>query len=196
MEWVNLAKWEVKRSIPDDYQGARMKDFEFKFQPDPSLHGICLRGRTGTGKTHLACACAIARLNPSHPNSITTLRDHGFPIVGSIRFWSAPTLMSRIRSTFNKVTATETEYEILQEMIEPKILILDDLGAQSASDFSASTMYAIIAERRNRRKDTYVTTNKPLSEIHDWEPRIASRLAEFATIELPDIDRRVKKKRQ
>jgi len=103
---------------------------------------------------------------------------------------STPSLMVRLRSTFNG--SGETEFGILNELTKAKILLLDDLGAENDSSFSASTLYAILSERRNRRRVTIVTTNKTLAEIHEWEPRVASRLGEFATIKLPDIDRRIK----
>jgi DNA replication protein DnaC len=83
--------------------------------------------------------------------------------------------------------------QVLKEIAGYRTLILDDLGAEKQTDFSAATLYAIIARRRNWQQLTIVTSNQTLEEINAWEPRLASRLAEFHPIRLPDIDRRIQR---
>ena len=81
--------------------------------------------------------------------------------------------------------------EVFREFTEYRTLILDDLGAEKQTDFSAATLYAILARRRNLQRLTIVTSNQTLQEINAWEPRLASRLGEFSTVRLPNIDRRI-----
>lgn len=199
-EWGREALRFFSGIVPAEYRRARLNDFKDSINAediDYDSYGFCFRGPTGTGKTHLASAIAAEHLRPDHRHTIARERDLG----GSTRIYydpkdmvwvSTPSLMVRLRSTFNG--SGETEYQILQELTRAKVLILDDLGAEKQSDFSAATLYAIISERRNMRRVTIVTTNATLGDIHNWEPRIASRLSEFASIRLPDKDRRVGKK--
>jgi len=189
----------IRKVVPSEYQEACIGDFGESVVPgdiDYGQYGFCLRGKTGIGKTHMAAALAREYMNPEHPHTIVSeVRICGefsrYAYENDRFVWiSVPSLLSRIRSTFGNQRSRESEHDILMEMIGSKLMILDDLGSEKSSDFSASTLYAIISERRNWRKPTIVTTNQTLKEIASWEPRIASRLAEMATIRLPNVDRR------
>lgn len=202
-EWISLARSLFLSKVPKKYHTAKLKDFSDDIDQDSinwDKFGFCLRGKTGIGKTHLATGLARKYFNPDHPYSIIR------PVMVGGEFsrytyshkefkWiSTPKLIIRIRSSFNG--SGETELQILKEMVEPKLLILDDLGAEKVSDFSSSTLYAILSERINELKHTIVTTNQTLEEINTWEPRVASRLVTLEYIKLPDVDRRIQKARE
>jgi DNA replication protein DnaC len=76
-------------------------------------------------------------------------------------------------------------------MSKARVMVLDDLGAENVTDHSTSTLYAILSERINNQCVSIVTTNMSLKEINEWDARIASRLAELASIKLPEVDRRI-----
>jgi len=141
--------------------------------------GACIRGAVGAGKTFLACALARAYVE-RHPES-------------KGRFVLAPDWLSEIRSTFGRRDCP-TEKAIIDRDVRIDVLVLDDLGAEKQTDFSAAALYTLLSRRINAGKVTFVTTNQTLSEIARWEPRIASRLAceaDFAQIVLKNTDRRV-----
>lgn len=180
---------KIRSAIPRAYQAARMRDFEGLTVPASSV-GYCLRGGTGIGKTYLATALLVDGMRPDHARtSLEVERDTG-RLSWSLRWVAVPSLLCRIRSSFG-ARASETEAAIISDMVGVGWLLLDDLGAERQSDWSAATLYAIIAERRNQERMTIITTNQTLEEIAAWEPRLASRLAEMETVKLPDADRRL-----
>lgn len=179
INWKTEAKREINRIVPQAYRSSRLKDFEGMGVMIPQ-HGVFLSGRTGTGKTHLATALMIDLMRP----------DNDFSCGCSIGWQDVPGLLCRIRSSFRE-GRHESEMDIIAEMVGYGCLVLDDLGAEKQTDFSAATLYTIISRRRNAERTTIVTSNQTLAEINAWEPRLASRLAEFDTYKLPEKDRRV-----
>lgn len=184
--WKAQALADIGRTIPKAYQRARLRDFDDlpgAATLAEAKAGVFLTGKTGTGKTHLATALLVEHMKPDDTGN----RIH------SVCWTDAPGLLCRIRSSFRE-GRHESEMEIITEMVGYQCLLLDDLGAEKQTDWSAATLYTIIARRRNAERMTIVTSNQKLSEINQWEPRLASRLAEFATIRLPEIDRRLSRK--
>lgn len=190
-EWIKAARILISRVVPEEYREARLRSFEPEPVIDFGNEGVLLRGKTGIGKTWMATAIAIDMLDPAHNHTIARI-DPPNPVSYDIALaWiSTPMLMSRIRSTFRK-DSKESEHDIIEEVSRYRCLVLDDLGAEKITDFSASTLYAILSTRRNHRRFTIVTTNQTLEEINAWEPRMASRLAEYTAVALPDMDRRM-----
>jgi len=189
----------INSVIPAEYRSARLEDFGDSINQDDikwNPYGFCFRGDPKIGKTHMATALACEHLRPTHPHTIARLDESGtepkyiYPS-GCFSWITVPTLLARIRSTFNN--SGETEFDIIKKMSSTPLMVLDDLGAEAQSDFSSSTLYALISERRNRHRITIVTSNQRLSEINAWNPRITSRLAEMATVRLPSTDRRLTK---
>lgn len=191
-DWIDAARQVIAARVPKAYRAARLKDFPAPIA-DPLLlsHGICLRGGTGIGKTHLATALLIAGMDPAHPRTSAEQDRNTGRLSWDICWIDAPGLLCRIRSSFRD-NARESEMEIIDRLTSCSWLLLDDLGAEKQTDWSAATLYAIVARRRNAERITLVTTNQSLEEIAAWEPRLASRLAEMGTVRLPDRDRRIK----
>lgn len=177
----------MTRRLPAEYAGARPPDVPELLAVNPvgDGWGACFRGNPGIGKTYAAAALAYKLLL-------------GMNIPGNeppdkfLQFEMAPYLFIRIRDTF-KSSATETEKRIVDDMVRARVLILDDLGAERNTEYTASTLCTIIAKRRNDRRITIVTTNQSLDEVDEWSGRIASRLEEMAPVMLPDRDRRMRK---
>jgi DNA replication protein DnaC len=135
---------------------------------------LILKGGYGCGKTHLAAAIANYRLSMGH----TAL------------FVSTPDLLDHLRASFGP--SSETSYDQRFEQVRnASMLILDDLGSQSNSDWAQEKLYQIFNYRYNNQLPTIVTTNEELETI---EIRIRSRmvdpsLVQIITILAPDFRR-------
>ena len=70
-------------------------------------------------------------------------------------------------------------------------VVIDDIGAEKVGEFGLAEILALIDHRVSYLKPTIVTTNLTLAEIHELEPRLASRLASFDEIVMDGKDRRM-----
>ena len=118
-------------------------------------NGLLITGDMGTGKTHIAAAIANYLLNQGTAVICMTERN----------------LFSKIRATYAKSRSWgadgESESEIRHVYETVPLLIIDDLGKEKASEWTISTLYAIIDGRYDRAMPTIVTTNyetQPLIE--------------------------------
>jgi DNA replication protein DnaC len=161
--------------------------------------GFLFHGRPGVGKTHLAVA------------TLRGLLARGF----DCRFENYPALLRTIRNSYNPEVQS-TEATVLAPVLRSEILLLDDLGAERATDWVLDTVYFILNERYERGLTTLVTTNcanlaptmeeKPVDKFankpREREPerlgdkiggRIFSRLQEMCRpMEFEAEDRRVR----
>jgi DNA replication protein DnaC len=85
-----------------------------------------------------------------------------------------------------------TEEQIHREMFEPDVLVLDDLGADTATDWTRSQVGRVVYRREREGLRTIVTTNLPMegsgrqSGLREtYGRRTHSRLQSFLRIELP-----------
>ncbi|MFC9488548.1 ATP-binding protein [Streptomyces hydrogenans] len=72
------------------------------------------------------------------------------------------------------------------------LLIIDDLGAAKASDWTEEVTYRLINRRYNYELPTLLTTNLRISDLRaQLGDRVASRLAQMTTrVEFEQVDRR------
>jgi len=145
-------------------------------QPDGWL---TLLGPYGIGKTHLAAAIANEAL------------DRGQGVLFSV----VPDLLDHLRATFGpqSTVAYDERFELVRTV---PLLILDDLGTESATPWAREKLYQLINHRYNYRLATVITTNLKPEAI---EPRIYSRLCDPACgtivmIVAPDYRRRTTRK--
>lgn len=135
---------------------------------------LILKGGYGSGKTHLAAAIANYQLGQGHV----------------ALFVNTPDLLDHLRATFNPASTT-TYDERFEQVRNSPLLILDDLGTQSNSEWAQEKLYQIFNHRYNNRLPTVITTNLELEAI---EIRIRSRmvdpgLTEIIHIAAPDFRR-------
>jgi DNA replication protein DnaC len=141
-------------------------------QPDGWL---TLLGSYGVGKTHLAAAIAHETL------------ERGAGVVFAV----VPDLLDHLRTTFSphSTISYDERFDILRAA---PLLILDDLGTESATPWAREKLYQLLNHRYNHRLPTVVTSNLKPDAI---EPRIYSRLCDPAcgtviTITASDYRRR------
>ncbi len=173
--------------LPRRYRRARLRDFAgqdiYSLRSTLVEEGsVFLSGTQGIGKTHLAAALVNSLL-------VRLASDKGYDVV-----WRRSTdLLLELQETFSGAGDTRA---VAERFRRAGLLVLDDFGAEKLSEWSVASIYAILAERVDQLRPTIVTSNLNLDEIDAFEPRIASRLAEFATLVLPEVDLRLQNGRQ
>jgi DNA replication protein DnaC len=135
---------------------------------------LLFEGNYGSGKTHLAVAIANYRLEQGE----------------NVLFMTVPDLLDHLRSTYGPTS--EMDYDELFERVRnTPLLVLDDLGAESATPWAQEKMFQLINHRYLHRLNTVMTTNVDLDKL---DPRIRSRLVDrqlslSITLPLPDFRR-------
>ena len=132
----------------------------WEFAENPS-GWFFLMGESGTGKTHLAAAIA------------NTYQARG----GSAIFVTVPDLLDHLRLTFNPGSNVSFDHRF-NEVKNAPMLVLDDLGTESASAWAKEKLFQIVNHRYLTHMATVFTTSK---EIESLDSRIRTRL----------IDRRI-----
>ena len=140
---------------------------------------LTLLGPYGCGKTHLAAAVAHAVLG------------HGVPVL----FVVVPDLLDHLRATFNpeSTVSYDERFDLVRNV---GLLVLDDLGTESATLWAREKLYQLINHRYNERLPTIFTSNVRLEQ---FDQRIASRMydpavnGEVIQIQAADYRRRLTK---
>lgn len=132
---------------------------------NPSMtKGVVLYGSVGTGKSTL-CKAIINQF------ATKTYR---------CLFISVADAMQRLKDAIDKEGTTvghETE-----KLIEPNLLILDDLGADKSTEWATERIFVIFEKRAAQDKHTFFTSNLTAKEISAvYKERIASRMMEFCS---------------
>lgn len=121
---------------------------------------LLLVGNAGIGKSHLAKAAALQ------------LAEHGY----SVQFHTGEHILERIRSTFGKQedASRPTTEEAVAAFAGAGVLVIDDLGAEYATEWAAKTLEGVIFQRYEQRALTVITANKDLEEIakHQRDPHL------------------------
>ncbi|HUM69610.1 MAG TPA: ATP-binding protein [Chloroflexota bacterium] len=128
---------------------------------------LVFKGGYGCGKTHLAAAVANYRLAMGHP----------------VLFINTPDLLDHLRAAFGP-NATTGYDERFEQVRNARLLILDDLGAQSNSEWAQEKLYQIFNHRYNAHLPTIITTNLELEGI---EIRIRSRMVDPSLVQIIHI---------
>lgn len=133
---------------------------------------LVLLGKYGCGKTHLAVAIANARLERGEP----------------ALFVVVPDLLDHLRATFAPDSPVSYDEQVEKVRTAP-LLILDDLGTESATQWAREKLFQILNHRYNARLPTVVTSNRELEMIDE---RLRSRMVDpdvsvVMTISAPDF---------
>lgn len=161
MKRVKAAHFPVSKTL---------EEFDFDFQPklDVKLiktlatcefiernENIAFVGQPGTGKTHLSIALGMKAIEHGHHVRFTTIQD----------------LAAELRASM----ADDTTEDVIQDLLYPDLVILDELGFTPLDPMLADAFYRIVASRYERGS-VIVTSNK---SFESWgevfpDPVIAS----------------------
>lgn len=131
--------------------------------------GMILRGGTGSGKTHLAVAILNRVLERGHTGV----------------FCNFPELLQRLRDSFDGDGAL-TQGELLEPVLGRDLMVIDDLGAETPSNWVLEKLYLIVNKRYELMRPIIVTTNQTEAELQKrLGPRTMSRLYEMCGMEFP-----------
>lgn len=120
-------------------------------------------GGTGLGKTHMSIAIAGYVI------------EKGYSIIYS----SAQNLLYKLeKEKFSRDNSADNFSDYMQFVLDCDLLIIDDLGAEFATNFTSSTIYNIINSRLLQSKPTIISSNldSPKKLEERYTERFVSRL--------------------
>jgi DNA replication protein DnaC len=127
---------------------------------------LILCGKPGTGKTHLACAVGHA----------LTERQR------SVIFGTVLSVIRYIKDTYRK-DSERSESEAVDDMLEPDLLIIDEVGAQLGTEHEKLLLFEIINERYQACKATILISNLTREELGQYlGDRVMDRFRESGAI--------------
>lgn len=174
-----------------------LDQFDFDFQPSldrkvirelaglaflERAHNVVLLGPPGVGKTHLAVALGVKAVEAGY----------------SVHFLTLETLMTRLTRAKHENRLERA----LQQLVYPRLLVLDEMGYLPLSREDASLFFRLLA-RRYERGSLIVTSNKSFLDwgeiFHDQvlATAILDRLLHHATtLNIKGESYRLKEKRR
>lgn len=121
---------------------------------------LMMKGNTGLGKTHLSLSIAKEVI------------EKGYGVV----YVSAPMILSKLEKQHFSYAYDEEENTI-NTLVSCDLLILDDLGTEFQSNYTASTIYNIFNSRLLNGKPTIMNSNLSLKDMEKcYSPRFVSRV--------------------
>jgi DNA replication protein DnaC len=142
---------EAMRAYADGFEGALATG-----------RSLILFGTVGAGKTHLAVSVAHRVI------------ERGYSAV----FASVISAVRSVKETYRK-GADRTERDAIRALIEPDLLILDEVGVQFGSDAEKLILFEIINGRYEAMRPTIVISNLDMKGLSDCiGERVVDRLRE------------------
>ena len=133
-------------------------------------------GGTGLGKTFLSAAIA------------KKIFEKGY----SVLYYSSKQLLSMM--TDFEFGRTPEKKQACESVFTADLLIIDDLGSEQQTSYSAVTLFDIINTRTLNGKKMIINTNLAAKDLHSlYSDRIFSRLNEFETLKFIGKDIRILK---
>jgi DNA replication protein DnaC len=125
----------------------------------PQSESLILMGRTGLGKTHLSSAMALM------------VSEAGFGVV----YAPVQRMMNMLEA--EKFSYGEKRADALNTYLGCDLLVLDDLGAEFSTQFTAAALFNVINTRLVEKRPTIISTNLTIEEILSrYGERMVSRL--------------------
>lgn len=194
MESANTYETTISKAlkaagVPSDFLDAPTR-------PD-LLGGAYLYGKTGRGKTRAACG-AIRAFVEQHVTEVEGLWLYYGP---RAKFVNVPDWFWDMKDTYNR--KGESEREVFDRYAHAKLLVLDDLGKGSKTEWAVERLYLLLDYRCNEHLPTIITSNYGLARLasmlvtdEETSQPLASRVLKTCDnngIELTGVDHRRKR---
>lgn len=152
------------------------EDFNERFKKGTWL---VLAGSYGLGKTHLALAAGRRSLRYFAEKAAEKSRSTVYSGSSPVKFISSSEMIQAIRDSYG--SDSEDEKTLMNGYKRAKLLIIDDLGTEKASEWQQEKMYLVLNHRYNELLPTIITTNLSGSELTKHiSPRVVDRMTEAA----------------
>lgn len=120
-------------------------------------------GNPGTGKTHLAAGIGMRVMREQNR---------------TVLFCTVMRAIRRIKETWVR-GSKESESQVIEMLASPDLLILDEVGIQSGSDFERNILFDVMNERYEKRRPTILIANLTIAEITTYlGERVIDRIRE------------------
>lgn len=171
--------WEIMRisGVPARYIGLRKKDYKLSAQNQIAARAalnsinsgdsLFISGGVRTGKTLLSCIICNERAFLGKRSLFVTVTD--------------------LMDTLYNFSDNFERNESLNRYKKVRCLVIDDLGAEYSTDFSASTLFSIIDYRYKNNLQTIINSNFDLtalsSHLRGYQgDRICRRISDFCQV--------------
>jgi DNA replication protein DnaC len=139
--------------------GLFAKNFDEHLKTGTVLIG---RGKVGTGKSHLACACANYLMARGR----------------TVYFTSTARLFTKIRGTWSK-SSELSEEQMLKQFEQIDLMILDEVGVQRGTEDEQRTLHELLEARRLNCRPSILLSNLDADVLQKYlGERFIDRLAE------------------
>ena len=142
----------------------RVSDFAARFDEARKVGAsLLLQGEIGAGKTTLACALCHAVASTKR---------------SAVYVHQVAKLLRRIKEGCSPDASTPAS-EVIASMVEPDLLVLDELGVQHRTMAEVTWLGEILDDRYGEQKPTVIVTNEPTASLEELlGARGADRLRE------------------
>jgi DNA replication protein DnaC len=151
---------DIARTAPHQMQSVRRYVRAIEQNLDGGK-GLWIQGDVGTGKTTLAMLVSKAALDAGR----------------SVAIYSLPRLLNLLREAMD---SDEGKLDFLDRLTAVDLLHIDDLGAESKTDWVLEQLYSIVNARYEAQRAILATTNLTPEKLSEQiGPRTVSRLEEI-----------------
>ena len=116
------------------------------------IRWVVLAGESGCGKTHLAAAIANQVVSGTY---------------GEVMFVVVPDLLDYLRAAFNPQSTMPYDRRF-DEIKNAPLLVLDDLGTESATPWAKEKLFQLLNYRYNAQSPTVITTRYSPEDLEPW----------------------------
>jgi DNA replication protein DnaC len=178
-------------SVPRRYRGSTIQTFisngivvQGALRALRDGRSVFLTGPIGSGKTHLGVGLLLEAARQAIASGQRTVP----------RFVSIADLWMDLKDA---ISSGISEREVLEEALNAKVVMLDDIGTEKAGEWARFVLYWIIDSRYRSMKQLIMTSNLSLEDLAQIDDRIPSRIVEMGVVcSLTGEDFRLKKAKE